>query len=106
MKPDRRKIKLSFPATGESVIAEMLDDEAPQVCAHVWSILPIEHRMYHGMYSGAEVFALLDQPRNSRRRTSASSRCPARFCGSTTARPPSRIRRSRFPRSSSSITAA
>src|SRR3954447_22939108 len=61
MKPDRRKIKLSFPATGESVVAEMLDDEAPQVCAHVWSILPIEHRLYHGMYSGAEVFALLDQ---------------------------------------------
>ena len=61
MKPDRRKIKLSFPATGESVVAEMLDDEAPQVCAYVWSILPIEHRLFHGMYSGAEVFALLDQ---------------------------------------------
>ena len=58
---NRRKIKLSFPATGESAIAEMLDDEAPTVCQHVWSLLPIEHRLYHGMYSGAEVFALLDQ---------------------------------------------
>jgi len=57
----RRKIKLSFPATGESAIAEMLDDEAPQVCEYVWSLLPIEHRLYHGMYSGAEVFALLDK---------------------------------------------
>jgi hypothetical protein len=57
----RRKIKLSFPPTGESAIAEMLDDEAPQVCEHVWSILPIEHRLFHGMYSGAEVFALLDK---------------------------------------------
>src|SRR5207247_7202842 len=61
MKPDRRKIRLTFPATGEAAIAEMLDDEAPAVCEYVWSILPVEHRLFHGMYSGAEVFALLDQ---------------------------------------------
>jgi hypothetical protein len=52
---------LTYPATGESVIADMLDDEAPAICEHVWSILPIEHKVIHGMYSGAEVFALLDQ---------------------------------------------
>ena len=59
---NRRKIKLTYVATGESVIAELLDDEAPAVCEHVWSILPIESKVIHGMYSGAEVFALLDQP--------------------------------------------
>jgi hypothetical protein len=57
-----RKIRLSFPATGESVSAEMLDDEAPAVCDYVWSLLPIESRAIHGMYSGAEVFQLIDNP--------------------------------------------
>ena len=58
----RRKIRLTFVATGESVLAEMLDDEAPEVCRIVWDLLPVETRAIHGMYSGAEVFALLDNP--------------------------------------------
>jgi hypothetical protein len=59
----RRHIRLTFVATGESVLAEMLDDEAPEVCRIVWDLLPIETRAIHGMYSGAEVFAILDNPR-------------------------------------------
>ncbi len=58
-----RRIKLSFPATGESVIAKLLDREAPTVCNYIWSLLPLEHKAIHGMYSGAEVFVLLDKPR-------------------------------------------
>jgi hypothetical protein len=57
-----RKIRLSFPRTGESAIAEMLDEEAPAVCDYVWGLLPIESPAIHGMYSGAEVFQLLDKP--------------------------------------------
>jgi hypothetical protein len=41
----------------------MLDDESPEVCRIVWDLLPIETRAIHGMYSGAEVFALLDDPK-------------------------------------------
>lgn len=59
----RRRIRLTFLSTGESVLAEMLDDEAPEVCRLVWERLPIEHKVIHGMYSGAEVFALLDNPK-------------------------------------------
>ena len=59
----RRQIRLTYVNTGESVVAEMLDDEAPKVCEHVWSILPVEHKVIHGMYSGLEVFALLDEPK-------------------------------------------
>jgi hypothetical protein len=59
---DRRKIRLTFLDTGESILAEMLDDEAPEVCGLVWDLLPIETRAIHGMYSGAEVFALIDDP--------------------------------------------
>ena len=62
MKPKRRHLRLTYSATSESVLAEMLDDEAPNVCQHVWSILPIETKVVHGMYSGAEVFAMLDKP--------------------------------------------
>ncbi|MBK9170036.1 MAG: DUF3830 family protein [Bryobacterales bacterium] len=57
-----RRIKLSFPATGESAIAELLDQDAPTVCDFIWNLLPIEHKAIHGMYSGAEVFVLLDKP--------------------------------------------
>ena len=56
----RRQIRLSYN-TGESVIAEMLDDEAPAICEHVWNMLPIEHQVRHGLYSGQEVFVLLDK---------------------------------------------
>src|ERR1035441_496025 len=63
MKPQRRCLKLSFVATGESVLAEMLDDEAPGVCQHVWNLLPVKAKVIHGMYSGAEVFMMLDKPK-------------------------------------------
>src|SRR5262245_64454401 len=58
----RRQMRLTYVASGESVIAEMLDDEAPSVCAHVWDRLPIENKVIHGMYSGLEVFAMMDNP--------------------------------------------
>ncbi len=58
---NRRKIRLTYVATGESVLAEMLDDEAPEVCRVVWELLPVEGKVLHGMYSGAEVFLLLDK---------------------------------------------
>jgi Protein of unknown function (DUF3830) len=63
MTQQRRQLRLMFVTTGESVVAEMLEDEAPAVCQHVWEILPVESKVIHGMYSGAEVFALLDNPK-------------------------------------------
>src|ERR671938_268533 len=60
MAEPKRHIRLRF-ATGESVVAEMLDDEAHQVCQIVWDMLPVEGQALHGMYSGAEVFLLLDK---------------------------------------------
>jgi len=59
---ERRKIRLTFVKTGESVLAEMLDDEAPEVCRIVWDLLPVENRTIHGQFSGAEVFILLENP--------------------------------------------
>ncbi len=57
-----RHIRLTYVATGESAVAELLDDEAPALCRQVWDLLPVEYPMIHGQYSGAEVFMLLDNP--------------------------------------------
>src|SRR5262245_1283001 len=62
MKQRRRKIRLTYVASGESVVAEMLEDEAPNVCEFVWNQLPLETKAIHGMYSGLEVFAMIDKP--------------------------------------------
>lgn len=61
-----RKIRLSY-SNGESVVAELLDQEAPAVCEYIWSLLPVEGQTIHGMYSGAEVFLLLDHPQAAAR---------------------------------------
>jgi len=62
VKPKRRHIRLTFPVAKESVIAELLDDEAPNVCDLVWKMLPVEARAIHGMYSGSEVFVMVPKP--------------------------------------------
>src|SRR3954471_2575239 len=62
MNPKRRQIRMTYVATGESVVAELLDDEASKICEYIWNILPVEHKVLHGMYSGAEVFAMIDNP--------------------------------------------
>lgn len=61
MRPVRRHIRLSFVGTDISVVAELLDDEAPATCAWVWDQLPLEHDLYHGRYSGMEAFVVLDE---------------------------------------------
>ena len=43
MKPTRRHIRLTFVKTGESAVAELLEDEAPTVCQKVWESLPQEN---------------------------------------------------------------
>jgi hypothetical protein len=62
MTPKHRQIRLSFPELKVSIVADLLEDEAPRVCEIVWNMLPVEKKVLQGMYSGAEVFALLDKP--------------------------------------------
>src|SRR5262245_17253653 len=59
---ETRRIRLTFVASGESVHAEMLCEDAPETCERIWARLPVETRAVHGMYSGAEVFTILDEP--------------------------------------------
>jgi len=51
---------MTFIDTGESAIAEVLTPEAPETCEMLWTRLPIEAKAIHGMYSGAEVFTIIE----------------------------------------------
>ena len=57
-----RHIVLSFPDEGISAQAELLEDVAPATCRLVWERLPVENRTIHGMYSGREVFIMVEPP--------------------------------------------
>jgi hypothetical protein len=57
-----RRIRLTLVPHGASVVADLLDDEAPRTANHVWDRLPIEAPAYHGQYSGAEIFVLVPDP--------------------------------------------
>ena len=56
-----RAIRLTFES-GESVVAELLWEDAPRTCGMIWERLPLEAKAIHGMYSGAEVFSLVENP--------------------------------------------
>ena len=58
-----RRLRLTFVPSGESVLADLLEDDAPHVCEEVWNMLPLENALLPGMYSGPEVFMLLDNAR-------------------------------------------
>lgn len=54
-----RTIVLRIPEHDVSVVADLLDERAPQTCALIWEGLPLEGRLIHGMYSGPELFIVL-----------------------------------------------
>jgi hypothetical protein len=56
-----RTIKLTFVEDDVSVLADLMEDRAPETCRAVWERLPLEGRTIHGMYSGPEVFLRADQ---------------------------------------------
>lgn len=43
-----------------TAVADLLDDRAPKTCELIWERLPLEGRLIHGMYSGPELFIILD----------------------------------------------
>jgi hypothetical protein len=45
---------------GVSAVADLLEKRAPVTCDLIWNRLPLEGRLVHGMYSGPELFILLD----------------------------------------------
>jgi hypothetical protein len=59
---ETRRIRITFSDTGESALAELLAGEALKTCDDLWELLPIEAKAIHGMYSGAEIFTMLENP--------------------------------------------
>lgn len=62
MTQSARRLRLTFIPSGESVLADLLEDEAPHVSELVWNLLPLEKSLLPGMYSGPEAFMVLDNP--------------------------------------------
>jgi len=57
-----KRIVLSFPEENVSAVAELAEDAAPETCRFIWDHLPLENRTIHGMYSGREIFVIVDPP--------------------------------------------
>jgi len=47
-----REIVFTFPESGVSARAVLLDDEAPKTCAMFWGLLPLSGECFHAAYSG------------------------------------------------------
>lgn len=58
---ETRRIRMTFVESGESATADLLDADAPQTAELIWNLLPLEAPAIHGMYSGAEVFAMVEK---------------------------------------------
>jgi hypothetical protein len=56
-----RKIRLTFLNEGVSVIAEMLEKEAPSTCEAIWNALPVSGESHHAIYSGSEAVLILPE---------------------------------------------
>ncbi len=48
-------IRIAFPRRGLAADVELLDEQAPRVCAFVRASLPQEGLAHHGIYSGSEI---------------------------------------------------
>jgi hypothetical protein len=59
--PDPRRIRLVFPAEHVAAEAELLWDQAPQVCRELVARLPFSGTTHHAIYSGSECVLLLDE---------------------------------------------
>ena len=54
-----RTLRFIFVEDGVVATADLLEEQAPQTCAAIWELLPVEGRLVHGMYSGPELFVVL-----------------------------------------------
>lgn len=55
-----RRLRLTFVESGANVAADLLEEDAPETCRRIWDLLPVEAKAIHGMYSGAEVFTIVE----------------------------------------------
>jgi len=55
-----KRMKLVLPAEKITVVAELLESEAPRTCAAIWQSLPHEGPLNHGIWSGPETYLMID----------------------------------------------
>jgi len=56
-----RQIRLTFPASGEKVIATLLEEDAPATCEMVWRVLekPLKGPANHARGIGPEIYVMM-----------------------------------------------
>jgi len=65
VKTNRRQLRLTFPATGESVLAELLDDEAPRrLRAHLGTRCPSKAKAFTACIPALR-FVMMENPKPS-----------------------------------------
>lgn len=55
-----RKIRISFPESGVSAVADLLEADCPNTCDAIWRLLPMRVKAIHDIWSGHQVLAHLD----------------------------------------------
>ena len=55
-----RKIKFSFVRENVSALADILEEDAPNIAEAIWNALPIRTKVIHDMWSGHQLFAHLE----------------------------------------------
>lgn len=63
----RRYIEFYSEAEGFVARAELWDDRAPNTCALVWDLLPLDVYLHHASYSGPELALILPEYRPTER---------------------------------------
>ena len=47
-----RRIRISFPGSDTTAIANLLDDDCPDTCSALWNMLPLRLKATHDIWSG------------------------------------------------------
>ena len=55
-----KKMEIILPDDNVRAVTTLLEDEAPKTCKVIWDALPIEGKLWHGMFSGNETFIVLE----------------------------------------------
>src|SRR5512143_1595653 len=61
-KEAKRRMKLTWTATGESATVDLLEQDAPQTCEWIWGLLPMECSPAHSRHSSGEIVIKVDAP--------------------------------------------
>jgi len=60
-----KQFEMVFEASGEVVVADLLEDKAPITCENFWEAIaePLRDTLHHGGETGPEMFCMMPEPK-------------------------------------------